>query len=294
MIPRPHALMDHRYNSLHFSIQNSNSYSFVSQTFMLQGSHMGPTPVMPWGGSLAVRQPPTWPSSPSGRYWPPPPPVDHSGQSSSTPPPPSGQGYWPLPPWAPLARGQALPWGMPPWTTLMLQPQWPSSPPMVSHLCLLSIVPFVAWENVECLAYSFIYIFKRPSSSAGLDFIDRVLNLGGSGEGEGGGTSNDAAPWLSCMSCCVLVWILCRFLCEDYVLLCEDYGFSLIYALLCQTYMYYYINLLYDLFWRLPIWGGRQNMDYIKNQYIPQLTEERMTYIPRLTEEYMDTWSGGS
>jgi hypothetical protein len=44
VIPRPDALMDHRYNSLPFSIQNSNSYSLTSQTFMLQGSHIGPPP----------------------------------------------------------------------------------------------------------------------------------------------------------------------------------------------------------------------------------------------------------
>jgi hypothetical protein len=43
VISRPHALTDHRYNSLPFSIQNSNSYSFMSQTFMLQVSHMSNT-----------------------------------------------------------------------------------------------------------------------------------------------------------------------------------------------------------------------------------------------------------
>jgi hypothetical protein len=43
--------MDHRYNSLPFSIQNSNSYSLTSQTFMLKHSHMDPTPVMLWGRS---------------------------------------------------------------------------------------------------------------------------------------------------------------------------------------------------------------------------------------------------
>jgi hypothetical protein len=53
--------------------------------------------------------------------------------------------------------------------------------------------------NVEHLAYSSIYVFKRPSSSVGRDFVDGVLNMGGSDEGEGGGTSNDVAPWLSCM-----------------------------------------------------------------------------------------------
>jgi hypothetical protein len=78
---------------------------------------MGPTPVMPWGGSPIAVQPPTWlpPLPPSG-YWPPPPPTGywpapplarHVGQSSSTPPTPSNQGYWPLPSWAPLARGRA-------------------------------------------------------------------------------------------------------------------------------------------------------------------------------------------
>jgi hypothetical protein len=56
-----------------------------------------------------------------------------------------------------------------------------------------------------------------------------------------------------------LVVSLCEyyvFLCEVYVLLCKDYKFSLIYVLLCQNYMYCCINLMYDLFWRLPIRGG--------------------------------------
>jgi hypothetical protein len=87
VIPRPHTSMDHRYNSLHFSIQNSNYYSLTSQTFMLQGSHTGPPPVMSWGGSPTAGQPPMWPSPPPGGYWPPPPPTGHPGQSSSTPPP---------------------------------------------------------------------------------------------------------------------------------------------------------------------------------------------------------------
>jgi hypothetical protein len=101
-----------------FSIQNSNSYSWTSQTFKLQGSHTGPTPVMPWGGSPAAGQTSTWPPPqplagywppPSpGRYWSPPPLAGYPGQSSSTPPPPSNQGYWP-PLWAPLARGHAPP-----------------------------------------------------------------------------------------------------------------------------------------------------------------------------------------
>jgi hypothetical protein len=48
-------------------------------------------------------------------------------------------------------------------------------------------------KSFEHLTYSSIYFFKRPSSSAGRDFIDGVLNMGGFGEGEGGGTSNEAA-----------------------------------------------------------------------------------------------------
>jgi hypothetical protein len=154
VIPQPHTLMDHRYNSLPFLIQNSNSYSLMSQTFMFQGSHTGPTPVIPWGGCPAARQPQTWPPPlptvgywpppPLGGYWPPPPLAGHLLQSSSAPPPPFGQEYCPPQPWAPPARGQAPPWGMPPWMTPMLQLQRPSSsPPTVSHLCLHSIVPFV-------------------------------------------------------------------------------------------------------------------------------------------------------
>jgi hypothetical protein len=37
---------------------------------------------------------------------------------------------------------------------------------------------------------------------------------------------------------------------------------------------------MYDLFWRLFVWGGSQNKGYIKNQYLCQLIEE-----------YIDTWS---
>jgi hypothetical protein len=53
-----------------------------------------------------------------------------------------GQGYWP-PPWAPLDRGQAPPWGMSSWTTPTPQLYQPSLPLMVRHLCLLSIVTFI-------------------------------------------------------------------------------------------------------------------------------------------------------
>jgi hypothetical protein len=44
------------------------------------------------------------------------------------------------------------------------------------------------------VAYSSIYVFKRHSPSVGRDFVDGFLNMGGSGEDEGGGTSNDVAP----------------------------------------------------------------------------------------------------
>jgi hypothetical protein len=130
-----------------------------------------------------------------------------SRSTSTTPPPPFGHGYWPPPPWAPPTGGHAPPWGMPPWTTLMPKPRRPSSsPPTVSHSCLHSIVPFVIRANVERFACSSIYGLKHPSSSTGRDFIDRVLNMGGSNEGEGGGTGNDAAsPGSSCAICDVFV-----------------------------------------------------------------------------------------
>jgi hypothetical protein len=62
-----------------------------------------------------------------------------------------------------------------------------------SFVPILSIVPFIIQANVECLTYSSIYVFKYHSS-IGREFIDGVLNMGGSGEGEGGGTGNDAVP----------------------------------------------------------------------------------------------------
>jgi hypothetical protein len=149
-------------------------------------------------------------------------------------------------------------WGMPPWTAPTPQLQRPSySPPTVCHLCLLLIVPFVIRTNVKRLAYLSIYVFKRHSLSAGRDFIDGVLTMEGSGEGEGGGTSNDAAPWLSCMWCiCVVKWWLC-------IVMWRLYKLSLIYVFLCEYYMYYCINQLYDLFWRLSIRAAKIRVIYI-------------------------------
>jgi glyoxylate utilization-related uncharacterized protein len=69
-------------------------------------------------------------------------------------------------------------------------PQQPSSLPLtVRHSCL-SFVTFVIRANVKQLTNSSIYIFKRPSSSVGHDFADLVLNVGGSNEGDDGGTGN--------------------------------------------------------------------------------------------------------
>jgi hypothetical protein len=59
---------------------------------------------------------------------------------------------------------------------------------------ILSIVPFIIQPHVERLPYLSIYVFKCPSSSDGRDFIDGVLNMGGSGEGDCDGTGNDVVP----------------------------------------------------------------------------------------------------
>jgi hypothetical protein len=38
---------------------------------------------------------------------------------------------------------------------------------------------------------SSIYVLQRPSSTVGCDFVNAVLNVGGSGDGDGGGNNND-------------------------------------------------------------------------------------------------------
>jgi hypothetical protein len=48
--------------------------------------------------------------------------------------------------------------------------------------------------------------------------------------------------------CCVFVSILYEFLCEDYVLLCDNYEFSLIYILL--------FRLMYTISVVCPIFNG--------------------------------------
>jgi hypothetical protein len=45
---------------------------------MLQGSHMEPTPTMPWGGPIAAKQLSMWPPPPPpAGYLPPPPPAGY-------------------------------------------------------------------------------------------------------------------------------------------------------------------------------------------------------------------------
>jgi hypothetical protein len=75
--------------------------------------------------------------------------------------------------------------------------------------------------------------------------------MGGSDEDEGAGIGNDAAPWSE------LYVLLCPCV-KTMQILCEDYEFLLIYILLCQNYMYCYVNLLDEL--------------YIKNKYIMYVT----------------------
>jgi hypothetical protein len=50
-----------------------------------------------------------------------------------------------------------------------------------SFVPILSIVPFIIQANIECLAYSSIYVFKCLFSSVGREFINGVINMGGSG-----------------------------------------------------------------------------------------------------------------
>jgi hypothetical protein len=111
----------------------------------------------------------------------------------------------------------------------------------VSHLCLLLIVLFVIQANVERLAYSSIYIFKLPSSSVRHNFIDWVLNMGGSGEGDGSGTSNDAVSWSSYAMwyICVIKRWLCMYYCEDYMDCCDIYVWNCMWCI-CDLYKPYF------------------------------------------------------
>jgi hypothetical protein len=57
---------------------------------------------------------------------------------------------------------------------------------------ILSIVPFIIQAKMSNISLTCPFVFKCPSSSAGREFVNEVLNMKGSGEGEGGGTGNDA------------------------------------------------------------------------------------------------------
>jgi hypothetical protein len=67
------------------------------------------------------------------------------------------------------------------------------------------------------------------------------------------------------MSCAMIYVILCH---EMTMYCCEDYGLSLIMLKLVLCLLYAYIYSVTNLFWRLPIRGGRQNRVYITKSNI--------------------------
>jgi hypothetical protein len=52
-----------------------------------------------------------------------------------------------------------------------------ASPTVHHHSCLISIVSFTIQVNVQRLTYSSIFTFMCHSSSAGREFVDRVLSM---------------------------------------------------------------------------------------------------------------------
>jgi hypothetical protein len=57
-------------SQVQFSSFFNSEFKFLpmSQTFILHSSHIGPTPMMPWGGSPTARQTLTWSPLPTARY----------------------------------------------------------------------------------------------------------------------------------------------------------------------------------------------------------------------------------
>jgi hypothetical protein len=55
------------------------------------------------------------------------------------------------------------------------------------------------------------------------------------------------------------------------------YIYIYIYILKFNCHFFLFVCCICAPFWRLPIRGGSQNRDYIKNQYIPQLIEKHMS-----------------
>jgi hypothetical protein len=119
------------------------------------------------------------------------------------------------------------------------------------------------------------FVFKWPSSSVGHDFIDAVLNVVGSGEGDDGGIGNAEVSWWVML----YVMYLCHkmktmYYCEDYM---DCHWFI---CLELELLLFCCLNLLY-----VPYFGGSPSGEaaktwiiYIKNQYIPRLTEEHIIF----------------
>jgi hypothetical protein len=121
-----------------------------------------------------------------------------------------------------------------------------------TYLCL-SILTFIIWVNIERLSNSSIYVLQWPSSSAGHEFADVILNMVGSGEVDDGGNGNDGAPWW------VVLWYMTKYCVVMTMYCCEDYGLSWTMSKLVLSLLY----ISCDLFWRLPNQGGSQNKLYI-------------------------------
>jgi hypothetical protein len=77
---------------------------------------------------------------------------------------------------------------------------------------------------------------------------------------------------------CFVVSRLCEFLCEDYILLCEDYGFSLIYILFRLMYT---ISIVCPVL-EAPHPGRQPNMYYIKKAIYFLINREIYGHVARV------------
>jgi hypothetical protein len=152
--------------------------------------------------------------------------------------------------------------------------------------CLLILI-FVIWALVERLSNSSIDFLQRPSSSARRDFADVILNVGGSGEGDGGGNDIDAAPWWLGF---IVLWYMTKYCVMMTMYYHDDYGLSWTVSKLILSLL----NIFVTYFGGSS--SGRQPKQalYKKTQYIHRFNREHIDLYSSINREIYGTRGRGA
>jgi hypothetical protein len=218
---------------------------------------------MQLGESPVASAPPMWPPPPPVGFWPTlgpgfwrSSPQTYPGQLGGTAPPQMGQGYWLSPkPWGSPPGGQALlPFGSPPLRTSLLQPMT-STPPRVrqTYVKICFICLWLLFIPNTSINMSFRAADGTTRQWAGIQLHRQPL------QPDRRIRQQRCGAIVLVLVSLVVVLVLLLLVMTYIVLNCQRCFTFACHKLYCGFAVVYDYSCIFCMFWRLPVWRGRQN-----------------------------------